>query len=253
MKNVLLAALSLLIVSCASVHNGKMAKEISNGAISESKTTEIGLTISGKIRNSMSTEYFGFIDLTFENTSDKWIDIKSIQVEFDNDTLNQKVKIISGRELYSWQKSMQEKNAIDEFNQKMIMGTIGAVAGTVALSSNDKNLSNLSGAVALGAISSLAISDFNREVSKLENAQIFPQNHLLNSDFLIPPGLFDKKWILLYTDHDCKSVVSNIILSYKTQDNKTGKVILPLRKLDGVEMNNHIWQNKTWNKNYRLK
>lgn len=251
MKNVLLAALSLLVVSCASVHNGKMAKEISNGAISESKTTEIGLTISGKIRNSMSTEYFGFIDLTFENTSDKWIDIKSIQVEFDNDSLNQKVKIISGRELYSWQKSMQEKNAIDEFNQKMIMGTIGAVAGTVALSSNDKNLSNLSGTVALGAISSLAISDFNREVSKLENAQIFPQNHLLNSDFLIPPGLFDKKWILLYTDHDCKSVVSNIILSYKTQDNKTGKVILPLRKLDVFDMQHHVWQNETWHENYK--
>lgn len=60
-----LLLLSFILSSCASIHQGEVAK-----------TTNKYVVGSGRIMHDMSDEYHTFVNFTFENMTNKWMRVK---------------------------------------------------------------------------------------------------------------------------------------------------------------------------------
>ena len=74
--------LVILASGCASVHTGQDAQQVLAGETPKPGVTKGGLRISGEEDTAHSSLYFGLINLTFENKSDKWINISNLRISF---------------------------------------------------------------------------------------------------------------------------------------------------------------------------
>ncbi len=220
-----------IIAGCATVHSGEYAIEVKdNGDLKKEEKTGLGMIISGKEVEYLSSMYFGFIDLTFENKSQNWIRIKKIKVDLGKAEVNSNVKFTSGRDIIHWDNATRKRNAIREHNERVVLGSIAALGYGLALTDNQK-LNMMGSAAGLGAIASLAVSEYNKNLDKIQNAKIFPESHLLAEEFIIPPGLFVKKWILLNTSNHKKiGFIRGFYLEYETDSGKNEKVQLVFRE-----------------------
>jgi hypothetical protein len=238
----LLAAITLFI-NCATVHNGEYAIPVDQKGhhkIDFNTKTGLDLIISSIEYESLSSKYFGVINITFENKSDEWVKIKKIIIDFGNDDKNKNIKITSGNELHYWAKSISKKREIAEFNKKIILGSIGIIGLGVAGGTKNSNLKNIGSALFLGAATSLAVTEYNRNLNKIQNPRIFPENHLLSANFAIPPGLFVKKWIVLNSKNYRKTkIIDKVYLRCITEEGKSEKFKLVFRNFI---QSNSLWQ-----------
>lgn len=225
--------IAIYLQGCASIHSGQFAQPVDSAGVAEKTighSTGLGLIVSGKENENFSNRFFGNIDLTFENTSSKWIRIKKVVLEFSDPKINQAVRIPVGADLVAWSEATQQRNAVRDANTALALGTIAAIgAGTAALA-NDNNVRAAGatlGAVGAGGLSIHGIRAVN---SQLELARFVPKSHILSDDFVVPPGLHAKKWVTLYVPEPEKiPFVQELYISYTTDDGKTEKVLLPLR------------------------
>lgn len=82
-----------------------------------------------------------------------------------------------------------------------------------------------------GALNSMTVDEFNEKYDKLELEKIFPSEHLMAKNFVIPPGLFAKKWVLFNsTNHHDTGYIESLIIKYDLKLGVTEKVKLSLRK-----------------------
>jgi len=181
----------------------------------------------------MSSEYFGFIDFTFENKTENWVEIKDIQLNFQDKKIGKFVKIISGKELNIYLESIKIRNNIKEYNKRVILGTVAVIGNSIAKSSNGRNGQLIGNTLLAGSLTSLTLDEMNKQIDKLENAEIFPHNHLMSKDFLIPPGLFVKKFLIINSENSKTGYIKDILLTYSTVINgvsKTKTIKLRIRK-----------------------
>ncbi len=248
MKNKSVLLCLLFIMSCASIHSGNYAVPIeANGESQDKIKTDLGLIISGSINHLYCTEYFGFIDFTFENQSDKWIRIQNVKIHFGNDDADRNIKFVSGVDLLHWKKAMQMKVAIDEHNQKLIIGSLAGLSKLIATISDDEDLKDISNVSTIGLLTSLAVNEFNEKTDILEKTKIFPDNHLLSSDFTIPPGLFTKKFLLLNSqNHNEIPLIQHLFIEYVTDDGNIESVKLRFRHL--IYASHPKWQSQVLNR-----
>lgn len=240
MKLILLLLLPTLLFS-ASLHSRNYAEKIENGKKISTKKVDAGLKISGKIDKDYSSEYFGFIDLCFENKSDNWVDIKEVNVYFRKDAVNSNVRFSSGRDLAHWKKSMDEIIEREQHQKRVVLGTLTAFSyGVNQLSSND-NVKAVSGVSTIGLGSSIAVSEFRKKRKDIERSKIFPENHLLSDQFIIPPGLHSKKFVLLNSyNHDEIPLVQSLYMELVHSDGTVETYKLRFREL--TSNSNPRWQ-----------
>ncbi|PKL39072.1 MAG: hypothetical protein CVV44_09405 [Spirochaetae bacterium HGW-Spirochaetae-1] len=235
MKSFYIKALIFIVliglISCASIHSGYYAEQIDdNGRVINKKKTDIGLVVSAKEDTDLSSKYFGLVNLTFENKSQGWIRIKKVTIDFFSEVANENVKFTSGNDLALWQEAIIKRNEIREHNRDMFLASVAIIGTTVAMSSDNKALKAAGAFTGLGALTSLTVNEYNKVLHNIENAKIFPRNHLFAEEFVVPPGLFSKKWVLLNTTNHRKTGFLNFFLiTYETDDGKKETIKLQFR------------------------
>ena len=196
----------------------------------KAKKSKSDLIISGEINKALSSRYFAFFNFTFENNSSEWIRIEDIEVDFGNQRINENISFTYGKDLAVWLKSTQKRNEIKDYNRKVTMGAIAGLGAGMSAVSNDENLQNLGLMTAVAGATALSAHKFNKLKPKVQNADIFPENHLFAKDFIVPPGLFEKKWIVVNSkEHEKIGRLTTLTLEYTTKKNETEKVKLQFR------------------------
>lgn len=222
----MLLSYAVFVIGCATAHSGKnLAKTYgSDGKLMNSK-----LIVSAKEINALASKHFGVVEFTFENKSNKFITIESLSVTFKNKQLDKNIKLIIGNKLQSWNEGQQNVSTLKAQNTAAVLGAISA-AGAVASSSNHRKTRGAGNVAFFAGAGAMSISRAqNRKVAKKLSMAV-PSSHLLSTPFSVAPGLFNNKWILLFTENPEKlPYVHTITVTYKDSNKKTKTLEVPFR------------------------
>ncbi len=189
------------------------------------------LKISAGERGRMSSPYFGVVEVTFENNTPAWIEIDHIDLDFGTPDKNKSVLIPWGDDIDTWEEATLQRNAIHAANTETALGVL-AIAGAVAGAAGGRHhaAGMIGGTVALSALAGLYAQDRSAAVEATRDPSRFPPTHLLTMPLRIPPGLFAKRWLLLYTAaRPLGGCVDSLILSYETAEHQKGRVLLKFK------------------------
>lgn len=222
-----------ILLGCANVHTGKYATQVGEQGEKveqKGKLTKLGLIISGRERTELSSKYFGLLDFTFENCTQDWIRIKRIEISFGNDVVDENISITSGDDIIYWQRAIKHRNIIDDQNTRALFGAIAVLGMGFAIAGGSDELRMLGATSGLGAITSLSVYEYNKNMAAITSSEIFPASHILAEGFNIPPGLFTKKWILLNSrNHKKLGIIKYIFIKYTLDNGKSEKIKLYFR------------------------
>jgi hypothetical protein len=192
MKILSILILSSLFFSCASYQEGNDAFIVKGEHPSDTP-------ITGYIDKPYSTTYYTLLQFTFGNNSPDWKRIKSVNLDFDNNVLNKKIKVTLGDDLGYWADSIKHKLAVDNFNTQVVLGSIAAAGAATAISGANSGNSSTVNTGSLAYATSMAVAgvnDFSSSKKSLSRAKLLPVGHLYKP-FSIPAGLVTKRWLLL--------------------------------------------------------
>ena len=195
---------------------------LSTNGYSKMKIGKSGLKITGKEYSRFSTKYFGVVDFKFENTTQEWIRIKNLKAYFKDVGKNQNIKFTSGKDLAIWTNATEKMKAIEDEHARIVLGVIAGLGIGLAGFADSDNLQTLGTLTTLGSVASLSIIEFNKHYDKVEKAKIFPPNHLFAEEFIVPPGLFVKRFLVLNTkNHEKIGYIRSIFLEYQIENNNS--------------------------------
>lgn len=202
-------------VGCASIASGKYARPIDeHGWLLDSPRTAAGLKVSAREIRSLASEHFGFVEVTFENTTSHWIHIESMNLRFGDLVKDKNVFVPWGTELESWRRAIEERNEVRETNTDTALALIALGGAVAAGASNDRSVKATGGLVAVGALGTMLVRHTDQRVSAAQDARPFPATHLLELPFPVPPGLHSKRWIVLNTPANV-GCIDSMILDYE--------------------------------------
>ena len=246
---VLVVAAATPLWGCATVNSGDygVALDDTGHARSAAPSSE-KLKISAGERGSLSSAYFGVVEVTFENNTPAWIQIDHIDLDFGTPDKNKSVFIPWGDDIDIWEQATLQRNAIRRANTQTALGLV-AIAGTVASAAGGHHAAGaIGGTVAVGALAGLYAQERTDAAEAAGAAERFPPTHLLALPVRVPPGLFAKRWMLLYTAaQPLGGCIDSFILNYETSQHEHGRVLLKFKSgfyssADGVASE---WQSKS--------
>jgi len=179
---------------------------------------------------SVSSPYFGLVEVTFENDSPAWVQIDRVDLDFGTPDKNRSVLVPWGDEIDVWERAIAVRNAVRATNTQTaleVLAIVGAFGRASGRGHGASALAGVGGALEIGALGSLYAINRDQAAEAASDAANFSGAHLLNVPIRVPPGLFTKRWILLYTAaHPLGGCVDSVILSYETSSHGRGRVLL---------------------------
>lgn len=240
MKTVCLL-ISLLLSACASIQRENVGKVISNAGDSSKAISPI--VISASLIDELSSEYFGYFDFTIENSSEKWLTVKFLDVEFGNGSQGENIKFMTGEPLENWKTAMATINQLNRFNKATTAALIGGVGLGLAATSSNQTLQSIGGAAVAGSAAYLVGQEVGANLDFIKRAKMAQTNNLLQDSTLVLPGLFVKKWLLVNSGkHDQIGYLSKMAIRY-TINGSEEKIEIEFRKPNSPFHSN--WQAKT--------
>lgn len=229
-KAAVILVIPLSLSACATVHgSGRYGLPVDDAVSSKTFEQKVNtrrpqpsrsqIVVSASEDRELATQYFGVIDLTFENKSSTWKRVASVDIDFGSDDLNDNVEIPLGSDLLDWANGATRVAAMRRYNLEMAGLVVSGVAYGVAASTTSPEVRRAAAAVALSGATVLTARTIDTQLDELHRAGLVPQEHLLSETFTIPPGLFTKRWITLRTkrNRDMPYVRSMVItLNYET-------------------------------------
>ncbi len=206
-KQLLLLLGVISLSACATTHPGNMGHSLSN--------TNIPLQISALKVEQKENEAFELVDITIENTSDRWLKINSVRVVIEDPSKN-KVSVVMGRDLKDWALAMEARLKQESYNKNIAMtglAAVGAVATAYGLSDGNNQVAALGAATLLGAGAWAATDKTKSNYKIATTSQTVPDNHLYQS-FSVPAKMFTRKWVLL--NKPANTTISSIVLNIET-------------------------------------
>ena len=203
MKSKLLATVifTLFFTGCATVNKRNAASTINHTSQGQK------LSLTYEINKELSSEHFGLIELNFKNPSDKWVDIKNVELIIRDEYLANAVKLTSGLEFDNWRKAMRKKVAISNQNTSVLVS--GLLLASAAVASDSNKSANTIGTLGVtAAIGSQTVRQISSDINQVEANSLFPQAHILTAPEKVPPSLFLDKWLLV----DTSEVAPNMFL-----------------------------------------
>lgn len=230
--NLALFLIILSLLGCAQLHKGSYGQVLDKSGVDKksshhtSNKTGLGLIISGEINIQKSSPYFAYIDFVFENTTQDWMSIEKVSIKFENDVINKNISFVSGLPLEVYMEAVKENLIIQNENQQAWNQVFAGVA--MGLSSYEGRGQQT---IALGNMLSLSAMQFNQEREKIQEDKIFPPGHLFYHEFLIPPGMFRKKWVVLNSkNHKDIGFVEHLDITYHLKGGKSETIRFELDK-----------------------
>jgi hypothetical protein len=225
--------LAAWLMGCASIGSKYTASPVdAQGRVTAARSTESGLVISGEELRMYASNYFGLIEITFENPTANWVHVSRLTLDFGDAARNSAVLTPSAADLDAWYLSTVQRNDIRATNHATALGALFAVGQVVAIAgavSGKRGVTAAGGVVALGAATAALAEGQEARVQEAESVHVLPQSHLLALPFAIPPGLFTKKWILLQTRSITAPCVSSLLMDYDVQERGRERVLVRFR------------------------
>ena len=228
--------LCLLVSGCASVEK--------NIAATQESGKQSRLKVSAELNNDLSSEYFGMIEFSFENQTNKWIEINDVIVDVNDEMLRKSSKFTSGNELAAWSKAISARNRIESYNKAIAYSAIIGLASATAVSSSSNNTRGAATGVAVAGLTSLTVEQFIKYKNEAEGGAIYPSGHILNSNLLVPPELFSQYWLLINTtDHETNKLLNKISMTINYKDGESEKFSFNLFS-SYLNTHRYRWQKK---------
>lgn len=201
--------LSFLACSCASIRGSHLA--IPEQSVDQ-EVSQKGLIISSTEMRDLGSEHFVNIDLTLENKTNNYMNVKNVYLDFGNPDRNSQFKIISGQELVAWADAARQNVSINNHNASIILASVALAGLAVTAGSGDNTGLAIAGATtAVGATTVDAVRGVRNEVRTAASAQMYPnandrgqavpESHLYSGNFTVPPGLHSKKWVTIFSSN----------------------------------------------------
>lgn len=214
----------LFTSGCASNHSGYLAKDQS-----QNKAGDKTLVVSAEQSTNLSSEYFGYVTITFENLTGNWLELSDMKVEFFDNGHEINISAIKGKKLAQWQRSISSRNAIRNHNESLALSGM-LLLGTVAATRSDRSLSEKGLNTMVASAGVITAKSLGNDVEKINNSQSVPDSHLAN-DALIPPMLSTKKWIVFNSLKPNElNDLGKFRLTFRDQNNKKYKYSVKYRK-----------------------
>ena len=238
------AAIGLLAVTaCATVQTGPygIPVDLSGHPLSGGHRTPAGLLISARENASLSSDNFGVIVLTLENTTDDWIRIDRMQLGFGGAGRTAAVDVLAGEQLESWANAATVVETIRTENELMLWEGLSLVGEMGSLAAKNRKARTAGVAVAAGANLGAAMVATGLAARGLDT-RYYPESHLLEVPFSIPPHLFTRRWLTLGT-HTTPGTpcIEQMLLDYQTAHGDQERVWVMLRP----EEDHTDWQRHT--------
>lgn len=237
-----------MLSGCANVHKQHQASPVTKMDINP-------ITISAEINNDLSSEYFGMIEFTFENNTDKWITIKDTTIDIPNQEVKNSTIFILGEELNMWARATAQLNKISKYNERLAYDSILAASSLVDAVSDDETVKGVAAGVAMVTLLSMTANDLVNQQKAAEWHNYLPDNYVLLKNKKVPPGLFANYWLLLNTtDHDKNALLDTLIVNLTLVDDENISYKVPLFS-NGINSVQYSWQRDVQrneiNKRYR--
>jgi hypothetical protein len=187
---------ALFFVACATKHPGRQASEVS-------RLNDLALNISSVHNEEYSDPTNIFLDLVIENTSNSWIHIDRVDVDFPG-AGNAPHNIIVGKDLEAWaqsfaiRKKQKEANASLGIAGLILAGTVMMVAAIGGKDSVNSGLASLGAATTLGGAGLGVHKNLQSKKDVAERADVVPETHLF-APVTIPSNGVSQRWILINT------------------------------------------------------
>jgi hypothetical protein len=218
---------------CAEIASGPQGTSLDAlGRPSPEAARAAPLRVSAGEIGTMSSQYFGEIEFTFENPSGKWIRVEQVALDFGSEQNNQAVHFPWGTQLKSWADATSQRNAIQDANDaKMLLGAGGACALVLAAAQRGADgLRVLGGTASPGAITTMLATNVEAESGAADSAPRFGGDHLFAGPFDVPPGLFVKRWLVINTpDQPALNCLTSVTMTYALADKTSHRVALAFR------------------------
>ena len=221
------------VAGCATIESGPYGVALdSNNHPLAAATAAAGpsLKVSAGEISSLGSTYFGVVEVTFENSSPNWIDIDRVDIDFGTPDKNKSVLVPWGSQIDSWERATSQRNIIRATNEQTALAIL-ALGGRLASARHHHSTAGaVGGLAAVGALAALEASSLQEAAEAAEQVPRFPDTHLLALPIHVPPGLFAKRWVLLYTaQRPLGGCIDSMILNYETSTHEHARVLLSFK------------------------
>lgn len=214
---------------CAQVHSGPYGVPVGPGnQPTGSRTTQAGLTLSADELTRWSSPQFGMIEVTFENDSGEWVEVRDLHVALPPDQ-TPGTTILTSQRIAAFREAARQRHAIEQQNVAVALGvlTLGGLVLAETTEGAPKALGAVSATAGLGGLIAMDAKDSADRVSHVEP---LPKSHLLGGSISVGPGLFAKRWIVLETNPSvARACVDRLRVSYRVQSGHEERVWLRFR------------------------
>jgi hypothetical protein len=202
MKAYLRSILILIFVTgCATTHTGEFAKPGS-----ENRDVVISIDRNG----DLSDRNYIFYEYTIENKSNSWRQVQVVDVSFEE----QQSEILTDDKLKAWIEGAELKLKASRFNQSLLLGSMAAVGGVLALTSRNSDMQSV-GLVAMAGSTGAAMGSKLDQASKTatggqrgsSGSVHVPQSHVFVPTQVAPES-YVRRWVVIGAPDGSKSVVS---------------------------------------------
>lgn len=217
------------ITGCAQVHTGPYGVPV-NAANQPTglRKTASGLKVSADELPRWSSPQIGMIEVTFENDSAEWVEIKDVHIDLPPDQLPGTTILGSGR-IAAYRAALERQERIEEHNLSIALG-IMTLSGMV-LANTTEGVPKAAGAVgATAGFGTLLVMEQSSDADSASHIEPYPESHLLGGPFVVGPELFTKKWIALETKPGLTAkCVQRMRVTYRVQSGREERVWLSFR------------------------
>lgn len=230
-------ALFLLLLlgstACASVQDRYVASPLdARGQLATRHDTPSGLVISGEELSAYASEYFGALQITFENKSAGWVTIERLSLDFGGARQNLSVVYPDAPQIDAWLSATLQRNVMRDTNETLALATLLAIGATVERIGDHGRRRELAAAGSLlgaAAATAAVVDSASESLAQAESAQLLPDSHLLALPIRVPPQLFSKRWVLLNTRAGAPCLRA-VRLDYHLQGRAPESVFLTFRR-----------------------
>lgn len=163
------------------------------------KTT---LLVASKPIDALRSAYFTALELTFENPSSEWHEVRRVSIGPERQMFGPALETLMGARLRAWQLAARQAHK-------------GDAPPHIALDT---------------LASDAALGDPSKAAEPKASDTGAPPDHLLAGAFLVAPGMFTRKWVVLYCSAKDGLLGQDLMLSYELEKGQVERVLLQYPK-----------------------
>jgi hypothetical protein len=164
------------------------------------KAPETTLRVTSAPIESLRSPYFGALEFTFQNPTGQWHQVRRVSIGAERQLFGPALEPLTGDRLRTWQLAARDALTGKE-PRHPALETLAPEA--------------LANAAPDGGGPAAAVG---------------PPDYLLTCPFSVAPGLFTRKWIVLYSAAADALLGSDLVLSYELEDGKTERILIQYPK-----------------------